>query len=251
MHPNLIRVLSVATFFAAWEYWGRQVDPVFLAPPSTILAAGIELSRDGTLLNAMKQSLLPFATGLALTIVVGITIGIAMAQWSLVEYVLDPFVNAFYAIPRIALVPLVILWVGLEFAGKVTILVSSAIFPVIINTFAGVKDVRGSMLEIGRAYGATETQIFFKITLPASVPFIFAGIRLGVGLAIIGIIIGEFFTAMTGLGGMIVEFANNFATAKLFVPVIVIALVGIALTGLVSWLEQLLSGWRISERERF
>jgi NitT/TauT family transport system permease protein len=251
MHPNLIRVLSVAAFFAAWEYWGREIDPVFLAPPSAILSAAIELSRDGTLLNGMKQSLLPFVTGLFLTIVVGITIGIAMAQWPLVEYILDPFVNAFYAIPRIALVPLVILWVGLEFAGKVTILVSSAIFPVIVNTYAGVKDVRGAMLEIGRAYGATETQIFFKITLPASVPFIMAGIRLGVGLAIIGIIIGEFFTAMTGLGGMIVEFANNFATAKLFVPVIVIAIVGIALTELVSWLERRLSGWRISEREMF
>ena len=96
---------------------------------------------------------------------------------------------------------------------------------------------------------ATETQIFFKITLPASVPFIMAGIRLGVGLAIIGIIIAEFFTAITGLGGMIVEFANNFATAKLFVPVIVIALVEVLLTELVSWLERRLSGWRIREGE--
>jgi NitT/TauT family transport system permease protein len=226
------------------------MNPVFMVPPSAVLAAAVELWRDGTLITAMAQSLVPFSVGLVITIVGGILIGIAMAQWPVVEYALDPFVNAFYAIPRIALVPLIILWVGLEFAGKVTILVSVAIFPVIVNTYAGIKDVRGSMLEIGRAYGATPAQIFFKIVLPAAVPFIMAGVRLSVGLAIIGIVVGEFFTALGGLGGMIVEYANNFATAKLFVPVIVIALVGVVLTESVVLVERYLSRWRISERER-
>jgi NitT/TauT family transport system permease protein len=249
--PNVIRLLSVAVFFAVWEYFGRQMNPVFMVPPSAIFSAAIELARDGTLFKAMMQSLIPFSVGLAITIVAGIAIGIAMAQWPILEYVLDPFVNAFYAIPRIALVPLIILWVGLEFGGKVTILVSVAIFPVIVNTYAGIKDVRGSMLEIGKAYGATPAQIFFKIVLPAAVPFIMAGVRLSVGLAIIGIVVGEFFTAISGLGGMIVEYANSFATAKLFVPVIIIALVGVVLTEFVVFLERRLSRWRISERERF
>jgi ABC-type nitrate/sulfonate/bicarbonate transport system permease component len=251
IRPNVVRLMSVAVFFAAWEYWGRHMNPVFMVPPSAVFAAAIDMIRDGTLLTAIKQSLLPFSVGLVITIIGGIAIGIIMAQWPLLEYILDPFVNALYAIPRIALVPLIILWVGLEFGGKVTILVSVAIFPVIVNTYAGIKDVRGSMLEIGRAYGATPTQIFFKIVLPAAVPFIMAGIRLSVGLAIIGIIVGEFFTAISGLGGMIVEYANNFATAKLFVPVIVIALVGVVLTEFVVFLERRLSRWRISERERF
>jgi ABC-type nitrate/sulfonate/bicarbonate transport system permease component len=251
IRPNLIRLISVAVFFAAWEYWGRRMNPVFMVPPSAVFAAAMDLIHDGSLLLAIKQSLLPFLVGLAITIVGGIAIGVVMAQWPLVEYILDPFVDALYAIPRIALVPLIILWVGLEFGGKVTILVSVAIFPVIVNTYAGIKDVRGSMLEIGRAYGATPTQIFFKIVLPAAVPFIMAGIRLSVGLAIIGIVVGEFFTAISGLGGMIVEYANNFATAKLFVPVIVIAVVGVVLTQFVVFLERRLSRWRISERERF
>lgn len=251
IRPNVVRLISVAVFFAAWEYWGRRMNPVFMVPPSAVFAAAIDMIRDGTLLTAIKQSLLPFSVGLVITIIGGIAIGIVMAQWPLLEYILDPFVNALYAIPRIALVPLIILWVGLEFGGKVTILVSVAIFPVIVNTYAGIKDVRGSMLEIGRAYGATPMQIFFKIVLPAAVPFIMAGIRLSVGLAIIGIIVGEFFTAISGLGGLIVEYANNFATAKLFVPVIVIALVGVVLTEFVVFLERRLSRWRISERERF
>ena len=251
LSPNAIRTASVAVFFVIWEYYGRRMDPIFMAPPSAIFAAAVTLIQSGALEKAMVQTLWPFAVGMALTVVVGILLGIVMAQWRTLEYVLDPFINALYAIPRIALVPLIILWAGLEFAGKVTILVSVAIFPITVNTYAGIRDVRGSMLEIGRAYGATEWQIFWKIVLPAAVPFIMAGVRLAVGLAIIGIIVAEFFTAISGLGGMIVEYANVFATAKLFVPIIVIALIGVILTELVMWLERRMSRWRTLERERF
>ena len=249
--PNAIRAVAVALFFVIWEYYGRRMDPIFMAPPSAIFEAALQLIQNGALKKALIESLWPFAVGMTLTVVIGTALGIAMAQWRIVEYVLDPFINALYAIPRIALVPLIILWAGLEFTGKVTILVSVAIFPITVNTYAGIRDVRGSMLEIGRAYGATEWQIFSKIIMPAAVPFIMAGIRLAVGLAIIGIIVAEFFTAISGLGGMIVEYANVFATAKLFVPIIVIALVGVVLTELVMWLERRLSRWRRSERERF
>ena len=249
--PNAVRTLSIAVFFAIWEYYGRRMDPIFMAPPSAIFAAALELIQSGALAKALVQTLWPFAVGMALTVVLGILLGIVMAQWRVLEYVLDPFINALYAIPRIALIPLIILWAGLEFVGKVSILVSVAIFPITVNTFSGIRDVRGAMLEIGRAYGATEWQIFWKIVLPAAVPFIMAGIRLAVGLAIIGIVVAEFFTAISGLGGMIVEYANVFATAKLFVPIIVIAIVGVVLTELVMWLERRLSRWRQLERERF
>jgi ABC-type nitrate/sulfonate/bicarbonate transport system permease component len=251
LSPNAIRTASVAVFLVVWEFYGRRMDPIFMASPSAIFEAAIQLIQSGALRKALIESLWPFAAGMALTVVLGIAIGIAIAQWRIVEYICDPFINALYAIPRIALVPLIILWAGLEFAGKVTILVSVAVFPIIVNTYAGIRDVRGSMLEIGRAYGATDTQIFFKIILPAAIPFIMAGVRLSVGLAIIGIIVAEFFTAISGLGGMIVEYANVFATAKLFVPIIVIALVGVVLTELVMWLERRLSKWRTLERERF
>jgi NitT/TauT family transport system permease protein len=251
LSPNAIRAASVAVFFVVWEYYGRRMDPIFMAPPSAIFRAAFELIQSGALEKALIQTLWPFAVGMALTVVIGVTLGIVMAQWRTLEYVLDPFVNALYAIPRIALVPLIILWAGLEFAGKVTILVSVAVFPITVNTYSGIRDVRGAMLEIGRAYGATDWQIFWKIILPAAIPFIMAGIRLAVGLAIIGIIVAEFFTAISGLGGMIVEYANVFATAKLFVPIIVIALVGVVLTELVMWLERRMSRWRQLERERF
>ena len=191
LSPNAIRTASVAVFFVIWEYYGRRMDPIFMAPPSAILEAAVQLIQSGALRKALIQTLWPFSVGMALTVVVGIALGIVMAQWRTLEYVLDPFINALYAIPRIALIPLIILWAGLEFVGKVSILVSVAIFPITVNTYSGIRDVRGAMLEIGRAYGATEWQIFWKIALPAAIPFIMAGIRLAIGLAIIGIKIGR------------------------------------------------------------
>lgn len=249
--PNVIRVVSVVAFFIFWETAGRDVNPLFMSYPSAIWRAFVEVWSNGDLPKAFVASMIPFAIGLLISIVGGILIGIAIAHSWLLEYILDPFINALYAIPRIALVPLIILWAGLEEAGKVTILVSIAIFPVIINTYSGIKDVRGSLLEIGRAYCATPTQMFWKITLPASIPYIMAGVRLAVGLAIIGMIVAEFFTAITGLGGLIVFYANAFATAKLFVPIIVIGLLGVVLTEIVMFVERRLSRWRTSERERF
>jgi len=250
-HPNAVRAIAVAVFFVFWEYAARGMSPLFMASPSAIFRAAWQITASGELPNAFVASMGPFALGLAISIIGGIAIGILLAQFWFLEYTLDPFINALYAIPRVALVPLIILWAGLETTGKVTIVVSIAIFPVIINTYAGIKDVRGSLLEIGRAYGATEQQMFTKIILPATVPYIMAGIRLAVGLAIIGMIVAEFFTAITGLGGLIVNYANSFATAKLFVPIIVIGLLGVGLTELVLYIERRLSSWRILERERF
>jgi ABC-type nitrate/sulfonate/bicarbonate transport system permease component len=249
-HPVLIRVLSVAIFLGVWEYFGRRIDPLFLAAPSAIAEAAVEMSKSGELWQALLTTLYPFTVGMLISIFGGIVIGVAMAQWKLLEYILDPFVNAMYSIPRVALVPLIMLWAGLGVSSKIIILVSIAIFPVIINTFAGIRDVRHSMLEVGHAYCATDTQIFFKIVVPSAVPFLMTGIRLAVGLGIIGIVVAEFFTAQTGLGGVIIRYSNLFATAKMFVPIIVIGLLGVFLTELVRMLEMRLSRWRMLEQKR-
>lgn len=173
-----------------------------------------------------------------------------MGRYWLFEYATDPYVNALYAIPRVALVPLITLAAGLQVGGKVTIIASIAMFPIIINTYAGIKDVRGRMIEIGQAFGATERQIFYKIMLPAAVPFIMAGIRLAVGLGIIGIIVSELFTAASGLGNLILRAANEMATDRLFVPIVAVAILGVLLTELVQLIERRLSKWRVLERER-
>ena len=249
-HPNRVRTVAVIIFFVFWEFAGRDMNPLFMTYPSAIFQAAWEITLRGDLPEAFMASTGPFLIGLAISIFGGIAIGVLIGQFWFLEYTLDPFINALYAIPRIALVPLIMLWFGLETNGKVAILVSIAIFPVIINTYAGIKDVRGGLLEIGRAYCASEWQLFVKIVLPASIPYIMAGVRLCVGLAIIGMIVAEFFTAITGLGGLIIRYSNAFATAKLFVPIIVVGFLGVGLTGLVMLIERRISKWRYLERER-
>jgi NitT/TauT family transport system permease protein len=249
-HPNILRIGAVVVFFIAWEFFGRDVNPLFLSYPTAIGRAFMTITSTGELQRAFMASMVPFSIGLVISIVAGMIIGVATAHLWWLDQISEPFLNALYAIPRVALVPLIILWAGLETTGKVAILVSIAIFPVIINTYAGIKDVRGAMLDIGRVYCASPNQIFWKITLPASMPYVLAGIRLSVGLAIIGMVVAEFFTAITGLGGLIVFFANSFATAKLFVPIIVIGLLGIVTSEMISMLERYLLAWRDSEKRR-
>ena len=179
--PNLIRIVAVIAFFIFWEFAGREGNELFMSYPSAIIVAAWIITADGTLIEAFRASMVPFAIGMAISIVGGIAFGVVMARVWLFEYIIDPYVNALYAIPRIALVPLITLVAGLQTGGKVTIIVSIAIFPIIINTYAGMKDVRGTLLEIGQAFCASERQIFFKIVLPYALPFIMAGIRLAVG----------------------------------------------------------------------
>ena len=248
--PNLVRAIAVVTFFVFWELTARDMNPLLMTYPTAVFKAAWTIIISGELFEAFVQSMTVFVIGMSISIVGGIVIGVMVGQWWFFEYTLDPFINALYAVPRIALVPLIMLWVGLQDMGKITILVSIAIFPVIINTYSGIKDVRGSLLEIGRAFGASESQIFFRITLPAAVPFVMTGIRLAIGLGIIGMIVAEFFTAINGLGGLIINYANVFQTAKVFVPIIALGLMGVGLTELVQYVERRLSRWRILERAR-
>ena len=248
--PNLIRIVAVIVFFIFWEFAGREGNELFMSYPSAIIVAAWIITADGSLIEAFSASMVPFAIGMVISIVGGIAFGVVMARVWLFEYIVDPYVNALYAIPRLALVPLITLIAGLQVGGKVTIIVSIAIFPIIINTYAGLKDVRGNLLEIGQAFCASERQIFFKIVLPYAIPFIMAGIRLAVGLAIIGMVVAELFTAVTGLGGLIVRFANAFATDRLFVPIVLVAIMGVLITQSVQFIEYRLSKWRVLERER-
>jgi NitT/TauT family transport system permease protein len=261
-HPNVTRLLTMAAFVVFWEYSGRNANPLFMTYPSAIAHAFVEIASNGggdtswghvvnsDLSVAFVTSMVPFVIGTFISIVAGTVIGGIIGQWRFFEYLLDPFINALNAIPRIALVPLIMLWAGIGVGGKVAIIVSLAILPVIINTYAGVRSVGGSMREIGKAFGASESEIFFKITLPAAVPHMMAGIRIALGAAIIGLIVSEFFTALTGLGSLMMRYASVFATDKLFVPIIVIALMGVLLTLVVQSIESRISKWRVLERER-
>jgi len=243
--PWLIRGGSLLVVLSAWEVLGRRLDPVFLASPSAIVVAGYTLvlgSRE--LQRAVVESMTAMVTGYGLAALLGILLGFAMGRWRAVELALDPYVTALYATPRVALIPLLILWFGIAFKLRVAVVFLSAVFPIIINTIAGVKHVDEDLLETARVFAATQGQTLRTVILPSSLPFIFAGLRVGLAQGIIGVIVAEMTAAVSGLGALIMKFGNLFQTAHLFVPIVAIALISVTLTWMIRLLERWLMPWR-------
>ncbi len=247
-HPNLIRAASVLVFLSAWEIYGRRTDPLLLTYPTAVFGAAVDLVRSGELARQLLVSLASLAVGFGASILLGIGLGVPMGRSRLFEAALDPHINALYATPQVALTPLLMMWFGLGFAVKVSMVFIFAFFPILINTASGVKNVSGSMVEVGRAYMASERQILMKVVLPAALPFIMAGLKVAVGRAVVGMIVGELFTAITGLGAMLTLYGNLFETAKMFVVIVVLALLGVALIQGAQALERKMSRWKETER---
>jgi ABC-type nitrate/sulfonate/bicarbonate transport system permease component len=247
-HLSFVRGASVVVVLSLWEIFGRQVNPLFLSYPSAIARAFVQLLETREFERQALGSLQVFAVGLIAALILGIALGLLMGRYRLAEYLLDPYVYALDATPRVALIPLLLLWFGLGTSSKIAIVFLSGLFPVLMNTFAGVRTVSAQLVDIGRAYGAREGKIFTKIILPAALPFVMAGIRLAVGRALIGIITAEMFTAVTGLGALLIRYSSALATDKFFVPVILLALIGVVLSGGVEKLQKRLAPWKETER---
>jgi NitT/TauT family transport system permease protein len=247
-HLSLVRGASVFTAILLWEFFGRDVNPLFLSYPSAIARAAVQLLAAGQFTQQAFNSLQVYFVGLAGALVVGIVLGLLMGRYRLAEYILDPFVYALDATPRVALIPILLLWFGLGPPAKIAVVFLSGVFPVLMNTFSGVRTVSAGLVEVGRAYGAGEGKIFTKIIMPASLPFIMAGVRLAVGRALIGIITAEMFAAVTGLGALLIRYSSALATDKFFVPVIFLALLGVILTRAVEYLEKRFAPWKETER---
>ena len=247
-HPNLLRAASVLVFLAAWEIYGRRTDPILLTYPTAVARAAVELVRSGELFRQLLVSLAALAAGFGASLALGVGLGLLMGRSRVAEAVLDPHINALYATPQVALTPLLMMWFGLGFSVKLVMIFLFAFFPILINTAGGVKNVSASMVEVGRAYLASDRQILFKVLFPAALPFIAAGVRIAVGRAVVGMIVAELFTAITGLGAMLTLYGNLFETAKMFVVIVVLGLLGLGLIRGVQVLERLLGRWKETER---
>lgn len=247
-HLRAVGFGSTAVALALWEIFGRQVNPLFLSYPSAVAQALAQVLASGDFQRQALVSLEVFALGLSAALIVGIALGLLMGRYRLVEYVLDPYVYALDATPRVALIPILLLWFGLGMPSRIAIVFLSGLFPVLMNTFSGVRTVSAGLVDVGRAYGARESELFSKIILPAALPFIMAGVRLAIGRALIGIITAEMFTAVTGLGALLVRYSSALATDKFFVPVIFLALLGVVLSSGVEKLQKRLAPWKETER---
>ena len=239
-----ITAASIVSFVALWEWFGRDVNPVFGSYPSAIFEAFIALAKSGKLLKALIDSLQPFLAGYGLAVVIGVPLGLVIGRFAFLEAALGVYVTAGFAMPLVALVPLLILWMGLGFTVKMAIIFLMAVFPITINAWLGVRAVPRTLIEVGLSFVASPATILRRIVLPATLPYIMAGLRLAVGRAVVAMIVAEFFTSIGGLGGIIINSANNFDTATMFVPVIVIVLLAIGLTWLIGIVERRVAPWQ-------
>lgn len=223
-------------------------DPLFTSSPLRILSAGYQMFADGSIYPNLAISGLELLVGYSLAIAVAIPLGILLGWYRRLNAAFDPMISALYATPRIALVPLIVIWFGIGLGSKFAIIFLSAVFPILINTIAGVQSVDRDFVKVGRSFGANDRQMFMTVVLPASVPFLLTGLRLGLGHALIGIVVGELYAAQAGIGFMIAMAGATFQTDKLMVGIIIIASAGVILTNLLRLVERRFDRWRPSNR---
>ena len=228
-----------------WEIIGSRINPLFFSRPSVIAVEFWESLLSGELGDATLTSLRPLAFGYFLC-TLGIPIGILIGRFRVMEAAFGPFVTAAYSMPLVALIPLYVLWFGLGFTVKVAIVFTMGVFPVIINAWAGVKSVPKTLIEVGTAFVAPQRSILRSIVIPATIPHIMTGMRLAIGRCVVAVVVAEFFTAINGLGGLIINAGNQFNTAGIFVPVLVLMVIGVGLTQLIGSLEHKVAPWQRS-----
>jgi sulfonate transport system permease protein len=246
--PALYRYGFLVVLLIVWEIVGPFISPIFFTYPSKIAVAFYDLTLSGELPYYLGQSLEVMVYGLSVALIVGIPLGIAMARFRRLDWALDLPINALYATPLVAVVPLLVLWFGIYLKAKIIVVFLFAVFPVLINTYQGVRECDKNMLEVAKSFRSGEWAMWQDVLLPFAVPYIIAGIRLAIGRGLIGMIIAEFYTTISGLGFMITRYANVFEMDKVFVPVIVLMVLGVSLTSLLKWVGRRLAPWSAANR---
>lgn len=238
-----IRLASLLLLLGLWEFFGRRVNKALFAPPTAVLGAAVDMITSGELWRYLAGSLQVLATGFIIALLIGIPLGIAIARSRIVQYALDWYVDAFNSTPNVALVPLMTLIFGFDVTAKVLVVVFSSVFAVIVNTEQGVRNVDRRLLEVARAFRSSERQLWGDVIIPSALPYIAAGLRLAVGRALVGMVVAEFFTSITGVGYLIVRYSNSFQPDHLLVPIIVVMALGIVLTTITRALEARIAPW--------
>ena len=235
-------VLILGLWEAAWK--ARLISPLFFSGPSAIARQMAYAWTKGHLKSDLVYSGTNFILGFAGAVVAGVALGILIGWYRKLRLLLDPTLTALYATPRVAMIPLILIWFGIGMWSKVFIVFISAFFPILVNTVGGMRAIDRDLLRAARAFCASDWQIFKTVAIPGSVPFILTGIRQGVALGLIGVVVGEMFGGSEGIGFMVAYGGQTFATDTLFVGVVIIATAGIVLTWLAERLERRFSQWR-------
>lgn len=239
-------VIGVVGFFLGWELSTRFeiLNPFFFPPFTKIIAKGYELFANGTIWEHMWFSLTNFLIGFVVSVALGVVIGVPMGWYKTVSKTFDPLLSGVYATPLIALLPLIIMMFGLGAISKIIMTVLAAVFPILINTMAGIANTDHRLITMARAFGAKDSTIFLKVSVPGSLPFIVAGMRVALGRALVYIVVAEQYGAATGLGYLSSVAAQRFQMAAMFVPIVIIAALGAGLNELLKMVESRLEKWK-------
>jgi NitT/TauT family transport system permease protein len=247
--PRLYRYGFLAFILIIWQLVGPMINPIFFSYPTKIAVAFYNLTFvTGELQHYMVESLLILFYGLGIAIRVDVPLAILMARFKPVDWALDLPVNAMYATPMVALVPLLVLWFGIYMEAKVIVVFLFCVFPVLINTYQGVRECDKNMLEVARSFRSNEWRMWQDVLFPFALPYIAAGVRLAIGRGLVGVVIAEFYTTISGLGYMITRYAHIFDMDKTFVPVILLMFLGVSLTSALKWLERRIAPWSHGNR---
>jgi NitT/TauT family transport system permease protein len=227
--PLVLRLLSIAVVLVGWQLFGTSYSTSY---PSSI-AHELVKTFWSEIAPAFKDTLEGFGLGYAICIVAGVPIGLLMARSRLVELILEPYVNALYATPRLALIPVLILWLGVNFQMRVSVVIVSGLFPIVLNTYLGGRETDPNLLDVGSAFSANSFQVLRTIVFPGSLPYVYAGMRIGIGRAFIGIIVAEIETSTLGIGNLISTDAGSLRMAAMWAAIFSLGVLSIVLsTGL-------------------
>jgi NitT/TauT family transport system permease protein len=246
-HHAIIRgAYSVVLALVAWELVGRYVltSKLMFAPLSDVLREFAKLWATGELQSDMLVSFTALGLGFAIAALVGVAVGSLIGISNAVGEHLDPLINALYATPLIAISPILILSLGIGPASKIAVVFMLAIFPILINTTVGIRSADEDLIEAARSFAASRFDIFWRVLIPSALPFIVAGLRLGIGRGLVGIFIGELFGAREGLGYLISISGQTFNIPGMFVGVLVLAVAGVICVAAFQYLERRIAPWR-------
>jgi ABC-type nitrate/sulfonate/bicarbonate transport system permease component len=237
----------IVLLFIAWQLatvLGLE-PPIILPSPASVIAAFRDLFSSSDIWSDFAASGKELLYGYTLAALVGITVGLAIGWYQRLGYFVDPFVNFLYAVPRVALGPLLIVWLGIGLGSKVALVFLISVFPVLVTTSSGVRSLDPNLLRVARCFGASDLKIFRTIALPGSVPFILGGLRLAVGQSLIGVFVAELLGAQHGVGALIENAGQQFQTDVVFAGLLIFAAAGLSLTAIVRWLERRFDAWRL------
>jgi ABC-type nitrate/sulfonate/bicarbonate transport system permease component len=244
MPVRLLQIVSIAALLAAWELVARLgwVDRAFVPAPSAVAWALGDVS--GRAFAGLADTLTKTAIAYAIAVVVGVALGIAVGSVRLLRDVLNPFVIAAYGIPKILILPWIILLTGFGTTPAILYGTLHATFPIMLLVIGGVRDVDRTLITVARAYGASTWQLYWKVILPAIVPSVLAGMRLGIVFCLLGVLVVEMFAGVRGMGYVMGSLANGFKAPELFAATALVSAASIAIVLTLDWLNDRLSHWR-------